>query len=291
MNLRRTATLKVEAIDGSIVTMAYPLSIEFSVERNILGSANQGKFKVYNLSAETRKKIFKAYCDYNVRRTVEFYAGFEGQESLLFKGTIMQATNGRDGGSTENLTEIEALDYGYVMSNTTSSVQMQVATAKQVVVNKLVSDLVSAGLKKGVITNIEGTHPRGYVGTGSTWTQLQTETDNACFIDNGFVHVLKDKDVFEGALTEISSATGLLGAPKMDGQVISAEVLFEPRFLIGQQIKLTSTVSPEYNGDYKLQGINHNGMISGAVGGLCRTTAFMCVGDKLWNTLYFPSAQ
>ncbi len=58
---------------------------------------------------------------------------------------------------------------------------------------------------------------------GSTWDNLQKITNGQTYIDNGNVYCLAENDVFEGDLTVIDSATGLLGTPKKADRLITID--------------------------------------------------------------------
>ena len=62
----RNYALQVEASDSSMVTIEYPLTIEFAIRRANLASANQGTFRVYNLGQDARNKLFHDRIDYTL---------------------------------------------------------------------------------------------------------------------------------------------------------------------------------------------------------------------------------
>ena len=87
--------------------------------------------------------------------------------------------------------------------------------------------------------------------------------------------MLFENDVFNGDLQIINSSTGLLGTPRKQDRLIIVEILFEPRLQVGQQVQIQSNSLAQYpntnNGIFKVVGIEHRGIISGAVGGECKT--------------------
>ena len=55
---------------------------------------------------------------------------------------------------------------------------------------------------------------------------------------------------------------------------------FEPRFILGQFVEIKSVITPQYNGAYKIVGINHQGVISPAEPGDLITTLQLYIGQE-----------
>ena len=267
-----------EAGAGETYEFQYPLSLEMSIRRDILASANTGNFRLYNLNKATRSAIYKDIYDVGHYRQVTLQAGYGEQLSLIFSGNIKEAKSFRSEGSVDFITEIEAFDAGFAMANSFSNWNLvpsasEPTITKDMVINKLVSeDLKKYNIGQGIIGSFPGDHPRGLSVSKNTWELLKTETENHCFIDNEKVYCLNDGETYEGQITLVSSETGMLGTPKKSQNRIVVEMLFEPSITVGQEIELQSRTLPnEFNQIYKVLGIEHYGMISGAKGGRCRT--------------------
>ena len=91
------------------------------------------------------------------------------------------------------------------------------------------------------------------------------------FIDNGKVYILRPAEALTGQVISITDASGLLETPRRDEGFLSVTTLLEPGINIGEQIAINSTIQTAYNGQYKVAGIQHQGMISGAVCGEARS--------------------
>jgi hypothetical protein len=193
--------------------------------------------------------------------------------------------------SVNFITEIEGFDYGWAIVNATSSFNMSGTVQTPTVINQLIADLQktvpSKTLGIGAISNQFNTvySTRGVSIAGSTWNNLQKVTNNQTFIDNGNVFCLFENDVFNSDLTVINSETGLLGTPKKQDRMIIVEILFEPRLNIGQQVSLQSSSLTQFNGNYKVVGIEHHGTISAAVGGECKTIVSLLLPFEKINVL------
>lgn len=289
---QRNYELDVVGNDGQLHTFTYPLTLEFLVKRNVLASANSGNFKVYNLGQTTRNIIYKDQFSPNLSfRSLIVKAGYGVGTTttlpIIFQGNVMMAQSYRLEKSVNFITEIDGYDYAWVMTNAKSNRNYPAGTVTQAkIINDLVGDLQVTVPKdptnQGVSLGVGAISPQFNVIynqnvaiVGNTWDNLQKITNNQCYIDNGNVYCLFENDVFNGGLSVINSQTGLLGTPRKQDRLIIMELLFEPRLQVGQQVQIQSTSLAQYpnanNGIFKIVGIEHRGIISGAVGGECKT--------------------
>ena len=82
-----------------------------------------------------------------------------------------------------------------------------------------------------------------------------------------------------GSLTIIDSSTGLLNTPLLEETVVYLDILFEPRLVFGQGVKLKATTGPsDFINTYKVVSIHHRGTISDAVCGDAVTTVGLLGG-------------
>lgn len=273
--LQRNYQITIETNDGSQVVVEYPLTLEFNTVRNIFASANTGDFRILNLGAITRNRIYKNKYQ-PVFRSVVLRAGYENQLPVIFKGNIKEALSYKEQGSVDYLTTLSCYDGGFDIANSFSAFSLGSDATTDQVVDRMIEDLQNTD--RGVITELDGIHTRGRTVVGNTMDRLAEETGNAVFIDNEKVHVLKDEQCIRGDIQVLKASTGLLGSPKRTGNLIIVEMLFEPNLKIGQKISLESQTEKNYNGIYKVVGFNHFGTISGSVGGACQTTASLWFG-------------
>jgi hypothetical protein len=299
---QRNFIMQIQGGDGKTYTFRYPTTLEFHIESRALASANTGSFRLYNLNGNTRKVIYKDYFDIegpNSLRLVTLMAGYGDNLSQVFYGNIKEAQSFRDEGSVNFITSIDCYDWSFAMVNAISKDTLgppsyPLSLARSTVIERLVDDLTKVGVTKGVI-NKEGfdlggpPYLKAYTPAasydGNTWEALKHETNDHCFISNGTVHCMLDDDCFEGDTALIDSSTGLLSTPKKCRNLLKVDILFEPSIKLGQRVELLSQSEPLYNGPYKVIGIEHHGIISGAVGGKCRTSLLLNAGEFQLNVL------
>lgn len=293
---QRTYLLQIEGQYGEIFTIGSEagdsplLTLEFSIQRDILSSANVGAFRIKNINPSIRSEIgFDFfYQSATKQRKLVLKAGYVGRPlSTIFKGIAQVVSSYRAEGEVDFTTEIEGHDYLSIMPSATSywtvgSKESPVTQAQ--IINKLLYDLqlransVNLTLGLGVVKPKEPTSSRySYTASGFTWEILQNETGRNCYIDSGKVYVLPNNYVFEGEVKVISSLTGLLGTPRKNKAYLVVEMIFEPSLIPGQQVILDTSFDPRFNsasnGTYKVVAVQHSGVISSTVGGKCKTIA------------------
>ena len=271
--------------DEETIILGNPLTIDFDIRRDTLAESNTSTFRIYNLSEDTRNKLYKDPYAVWIYRPIMLQAGYNEPLPAVFIGNIKQALSYKDEGSVNVITEIQGFDFAFAMANAHSSWTINNPTTKKDVIARLIGDLKGYQVAEGYIGDFEGEYVRGYSVCGPTWEALQKETSRNVFMDSGKVHCLKDNDCFEGDVTVITSETGLLGSPKRADKVITADIIFEPRLQIGQVVEIRSDFNKKMNGQYKVIGIKHSGTISDAVAGKCKTTVQLFLGTQILNIL------
>lgn len=261
----RNYILTVETIDGREVTILPPLTLEFDITRKIYGSANDSVITVYNLGEKTRDNIRKNSWDTGDIRNVRLRAGYGDNLPTVFVGNITQCWSGRS--KTNFLTEIISFDAGFAFATATLSQEFPEGTSRRTILENFVDSLQSAGISKGKIGDYPGEITRGNSFSGSTTEILRELSGGGFYIDNGVANVLRDNEVLQGELTVITAETGLLNVQMLRQSVVTVEILFEPRIIVGQFVQVRSDDSKFLNDDYKVVGVNHRGTISEAVAG------------------------
>jgi hypothetical protein len=275
----RNYKLSVETGTGEILDITPPLTLQFSVERNLLAQANTARISVLNLNEQSRSKVYKDKFTTLQYKGVELRAGY-GEDlnilPLIFKGNIKQAYSERQG--TEYKTEIEAYDGGFAFINSYTEKSFAAGTPINQVLDSLMKDLPK--VNKGAIGDFGDKLPRGNAYSGNTAQLLDTISGGNFFIDNEKACCLKDEECIEGNIRVISSESGLLGSPRRSETLLVVRVIFEPRILIGQLITLESKTERQFNGDYKVIGFSHRGIFSNAQGGSAETEISLYYGTK-----------
>lgn len=281
---QRSYVLNVQLIDGSNEQIEYPLTLEFHIKRKLWSSMNDATLMVYNLNQSSRTGIRRDYYDTSDFRSLKLQAGYGNPPyPTIFNGNMLEAKSYRQSGSPNYITEMSGKDYVYSTTNAFINTSLTPGSSKNLVVQTLVNNIVkspstaggngSTGLGVGYITNAYNgiVYPRGRVLLGNSWQILQQETMNSCYIDNGTLNILQNYDTFIGGIQTIDASTGLLTPPKKTEQYCEVEILFEPNIVCGQLVNLVSSSQPDFNGQYKVIGLEHQGIISGSVNGKCTT--------------------
>ena len=283
---QRNYKLTIQKDGEDEVVISYPLTLDFAITRADLSFSGMASLRVLNVSPETRGLIYKNQTDISTFVKVRLDAGYGDQLATIFDGNASWIRSLRPERSVDYVTEINAYDYGFVISNSRSSFTVQGKAASQdAVIRRLCNDLrypvdgVQTVMPVGAIGNFDKTSRTKYSVNGPTWDALKTESGQKCFIDNGTVYVLGVNEVVGSEVFVVNSDTGLLGTPKVDGVHITVEMIFEPGLKIGQMVYLDSSSLPDFNGTYKVIGLSHSGSISGAVSGSCKTVVTLMVGS------------
>jgi len=278
----RSYRLVIDPKDGGdLIVIQLPLTINFTVQRDTQASLNHLDIDIYNLSETQRNRIFQ---DRFVRndRTITFEAGYDSL-SMIYTGNIFYANSWRKG--TEIVTTISALAGLYDISQKMTFQTLASGSSIKEVLEFLVGELTkgSETLGRGAVGDFPEVLQRATVLNGNTYDLIKKYSGGNVFVDNGKVFVLKDSEVIPGELPLLSPETGLLDTPRRDAAYLTVNTLFEPRVTISQMVELQSSVLPVYNGSYKVIGINHQGTISSAVGGPCRSMFKLLTGTTIFG--------
>lgn len=260
---------------GAPHIISYPITCEFTITRQAFSSCNDAHFTLYNIARDKRHDIYKDNADVQTNMPILFAATHQSQgvaKSICFKGNITRAFSYRQG--PDIITEIEALDGGYGVMNAQVELPLKVGWSWLQAAQALVK--LMPGLSLGGVSNIIIQNSRGLTLAGSCWDILKqiVQDDGKAFIDLEKVYLLKENDVLvspNGLLT-IDSSIGLLNTPRRQANILTLDLIFEPRLIIGQAIDVNSVVQPEVNGKYHVQGIVHSGVISGAIDSETKTS-------------------
>lgn len=264
-----------------VIIIQPPFTIEFSIARNVSPAANTMSLRIYNLSLLTRNRIRQdVYSIPFPPNTVRLDAGYDSIFTI-FQGQIMQADSNREG--VDVVTTIIGMDGGFDMRNTQSSFSFPAGLSTADLIKVLCGDFKS--VQVGAIGNISpdtGIFNRPVVVNGNTYQELQKLFPRP-FIDKGKIFFLENNEVLIGQIPIIDSSTGLLETPRRENSFLNIRTMFEPRVTVGQVLQLNSTVEPTYSGQYKVIGVNHQGIISAAVGGNLESSFNLQIGTNTFG--------
>lgn len=269
--------IKFSPTNETAVQIKNPFTLVMNIRREIMSTINSATFQIYNLSQDIRNQVYRDKYSWWGLKRVTLKAGYASQGPLpvVFDGNAYSITSYRAQGTTNYITEIEAYDWDFPVRSALTSQSYDKPVKTQQIIDQLIKDIINMGtsehhMNRGYIRQFEG-EQRGTVISGKSWERLTTETKNLCFIDNGNIHVLADNEYIPGSELVVNAESGLLGAPKRSETSVLAEILFEPSLIMGQKVTLSTISQNKFNGDYKVYGINHTGIISDAVSGKCQT--------------------
>lgn len=275
--LNRNYLLRVQAVNGEIIEVGMPFSIEFDILRNDFASASNAQIRVYNLGKQTRAAIRKDEVATNVFRKIELKAGYGNNIPFVFVGNILKAWSVREG--VNFITYIEAQDMGFAYANGFTNQSFSQGTPYQDIIEKLMKSLPAVDF--GAAGDFPGAISRGNSYSGNTADLLNALTGGAFFISNGKSYCLNDDECIQGSVEQIDSNAGLLNTPTRELKLVKIEMIFEPRLTIAQKIFLDSSTGDNVNGFYKVVSISHKAMISPVVCGSAITKASLFPGDQL----------
>lgn len=253
------------------VTIGPPYEIEFEIDRAFAATSQTASIRVKNLSKDIRNAIYKDHFASGFYARVKLQAGYKNQYlPTIFDGTITEASSRREG-RRDIITDIEALDGGFAIGNSYSSIVTAPGTLVADAIRKLNGDLFGVA-KTPVIGSLTGVASiRAGVFIGPTFSIIQRllPPNGAATIDNNQLKVLLDSDAlqFGDQIFVVSSATGLLDPPVRADFGIAVRMLFEPRLTVGQQVELRSIDNDKFNGVYQVKGVSHQAIVSETRGG------------------------
>lgn len=272
-------TIRMDGEDEEII-IQNPFTVQFDIQRNTMANLNEGSFFIYNLSENIRNRIFKDYFDPNQYHQVKFDAGYGDQLFNCFTGNIFYSKSGRQG--SDIITEIYAKDGGFDTATTMTHKTLKAGTTMSDLSKVLAQDFPN--LKIGAVGNIKDVFKRGVSVSGNTYSEMIKYLKNDVYIDSERINILLSDEVLDtGEIPIISPESGLLETPVRENARMHVRTIFWPQILMGQAIELQSTTLKNYNGQYKVVGVTHSGIISEAVNGDCSSRFELLVGGQLFN--------
>lgn len=275
------------------IVITPPFTIEFDIERNIVGSLNNALIRIYNLSQRNRELILKDSFDFSVDRSIVLKAGYGDALYSIFSGTIFSAFSRREG--VNYITEISAQSGGYSVPNNFYNRTIAGGTANQEVIQDMAENMKSSNLNIGAIGTFDGESSRAKPYCGNTFSLLQELTGGGTFIDQNNLYCLNTNETLSTPdPLIIDSANGLLGTPQREQNTMVVPIVFTPQINPGELINLQSTTieqnigsvstdlpNKSYNGIQKVNLVRHRGTISDAVCGDLMTEIGIIFGTNL----------
>ncbi len=262
-----------------------PITIEFNVTKTTQ-SENTSRITIYNLDGSTREAIYqdRLLLDTNPYiKWVTLEAGYgddyEKGLPLVTWGYIQECHSYRSG--TDFITVMDITDPDILTEY--CGVTFAAGTTFKEAYNYLVSKLPN--LKLGETGVLEGAFNIPTVFDGNVFVLVNKLTGGHTFVDNGVVHNLNDNETLSDyGCYYIAADTGLLETPKRYDHILEVSMLFEPTIKVGQLVEIKSSTQARFDGQYKVLGINHNCLISGAIEGTRTTTLQLQYIEEIANS-------
>lgn len=211
--------------------------VSFKTEQQDRESPATAAIRVYNLSKDTIKRIRGEFSK------VVLQAGYEGEEGVIFQGTIKQFGIGRET-PTDTYLDILAADgdqaYNYATVNKTLAAGSSPADRVKVATDAMTPMGVTPGYAPSYTGGIL---PRGKVLFGLARAVLRQETRSqgqSWSINNGRVHILPLSGYLPGEAVVLSSTTGLIGIPEQTIDGIRARCLLNPKIVVGGLVQIAN---------------------------------------------------
>lgn len=258
-----------------------PVSINFTISKEIFQSTNSARIQIYNLDASTRESIYqdRILFDRTVSKWVTLEAGYGESLTLVCWGYIQQCFSEKNG--VDFITTIDVLDPDILGEYT--GVTFQPGTTFDEAYKYLVAQMPN--LQIGECGQLEGEFKIPTVFDGNTFSLINKLTGGHTFVDNGVVNTLNNNETLSNyGVYLIAGETGLLDTPRRQESILEINMLFEPTIKMGQMVEIKSSTQVRFDGQYKVLGVTHNCLISGADGGTRTTSLQLQYIDYLINS-------
>lgn len=111
-------------------SLTYPFTCHFVTSIGTSQSANSAAFQFINLNKDIQRKLWKDMWQTKKWIKMSFYAGYENNMPLIFKGLVLDCTSYRESGSSEFITNLSVMNdgglksFGYINATFTEGTQL-----------------------------------------------------------------------------------------------------------------------------------------------------------------------
>lgn len=260
------------------------LTLKFQINRSIFEDVNSMTVEIYNLAPDHYNQLFFDFFN-EQRRSIVLEAGYKGQVlSTIFVGDVWSCYTERQGSNI--ITKIEAL-VGIKSFSKQIDATLWGATRNQILRTAAKDMAMNINIYSGEDVKFN----RSVSLAGNAYGIIQQYSGGSAYVDNGEINVLENQDAIEGDVVLINDESGLLGVPKHEDALLTVDMIFEPRIVIGQLVEIKSRIMPPFDGQFKVYGIKHQGIISDAVSGSATTTLEMMVGTQVYGRFHVKTKQ
>ena len=237
------------------------LDVQFSIDRSLKPEPNTAEIQIWNLNADHRSQLEEAS---RVACTVE--AGYEGQTSQLFSGTLRTAFTMREG--ADLITTLQSGDGEKEYQQSRVNISIAKTTPNLSVMQQIVK---SMGIAEGNLSSASPQllaspllFPQGGVLSGSASQIMNRVAQSLGFewsIQEGALQILQTHAPLATTATLLTPETGLVGSPSIDNEgVLTAQALLIPDIFPGRLLVLESE---RLSGSYRVEKCAYTGNTAG----------------------------
>lgn len=262
MKLGRNYQLVIHPPGEEALVISPPFSLSAQVNRSVMSSTNECSLELFNLAPATRAKLHKDRYTFTEYWGMQLSVGYDRLYEI-FRGNIREAWSSKQG--TEWITRIEAFDGEHALQNGHVSMTVAAGTEQPSVIQQVVKTMPNLLMGFLGVPAKKDPPPRGQVLLGPSGEVLSDLTDGQYFVDGETVNVLSQQEVIAQEVY-LLDADRLFSSPRRKAQVLEVETLISPEIRVGYLCELRSR-ERIYDGQYKVLGINHTVLVSGASAG------------------------
>lgn len=232
----RVCTLLVSNKAGKALDLS-ALRIKFAVKKTGVMTPNTGDIKVYNLDESTAAIIKKEFTN------VVLQAGYVGNYGIICKGNIKWATNGRES-ETDTFLNILVGDGDSAYNFAVVNKSIAAGSSQKDVLNAALKPMSDMGVGQNYIGPVPATRlARGKVMYGSARDFIRNAANNSSSvwsIQDGGVVFLNQGTYLPGTAVELTSKTGMIGAPTQTIAGIMVKSLLNPKLKVHGRVHLNN---------------------------------------------------
>ena len=237
------------------------LALDFDTTATTSKEPNQGIFTLYNLTESSRDAIASD------ARFVRCYAGYDGNEKLIFQGSIVFVKNLRSGPDWATTMQVGDGFAQYTQSLTTRSYAS--GTDREFILKQMASDMDL--VVKSAESTVQGvlTGSASYDGkTKDTLDEFLKDQELGYSIQDGEIRVTAIGQPIDFEAIVLRADTGLLEHPVITEKGVNLRAQLNPDIRPGKLIKLeaqgfdatdAATRGKNYNGLYLCQSVKFVG--------------------------------
>lgn len=271
----RSCTLVVSGLDGEGLDLS-ALHIQFEVKQWDIQTPNSAIIRVWNLKADTSKRIEKEFT------RVTLQAGYEGADTgVIFDGTIVYIRRGREN-ATDTYLDIFAADGDAAYNFAVVNASLAAGSKPEDRLKAITEAMEKYGVTQGAVPEggLGGSElPRGKVMFGPARDQMRDLAESTLTtwsIQNGQVNVIERGGYLPDEAVVLNSKTGMIGLPTQTEDGINVRCLLNPKIKVAGRVQIDNasiqraTVSLQYtainffpsvtdDGFYRVIVVDHTG--------------------------------